>query len=259
MDLGLFGLIFWGLRVVFACEFGEINAPVIVFLGAPCSGKGTQVDLLKERLNIPAFQTRELFRAEARSGSLIGKQFAEIMNSGGLIPQELSKDLIIKTLSSNKYQNGVILDGYPRTCKNFNSFEEVMKLVNLEVDIFVILDLDYETLVERVQKRLVCQNCGASTSKDYNPESVICCKNPDLITRRDDSVQVYERRYEGYLSNTIPLIHKLQADYSDKIIYLNSETLSNRSKEEISDIIYNSITDLLSKKSKIDTCRDERK
>lgn len=220
-----------------------------MFLGAPFSGKGTQVDLLKDRINIPALQSGDLFRKESQSGSELGIKMAAYMNSGQLIPDDLTIDLITKTLSSAEYQNGVIMDGYPRNIDHLIIFENILGSINLEIDAIVVLDADYEMLLERVDKRLVCHNCSRPVTT-ADSELRNCCDNPNLIKRQDDSVEKFKTRYEVYKSNTIPLIEEVKTKYPEKIIYLDPMTLSTRSKEEISELIYNSISSLLNKHSR---------
>ena len=214
--------------------------PAILMLGAPFSGKGTQADLLSEKLSVPILQSGDLFRKEVASGSELGTKMAEFMNAGLLIPDEYTIDLITKTLSSSDYETGAIMDGYPRNLEHLAIFENILKTIDMELDYIIYLEADYDLLLSRVDNRLVCQNCGRSTTTD----NLTCCENTSLIKRSDDTVDKFAKRYQVYQENTIPLVNELKQKYPEKFIHMTAEVLSSKNKYEVNEMIINEMINL---------------
>lgn len=209
--------------------------PVILLLGAPFSGKGTQADLLSSHLKVPILQSGDLFRKEAESGSNLGQKMDHFMKAGELIPDELTINLITKTLSSPEYESGVIMDGYPRNHDHLLIFENIIKSFDLEIDTIIFLDTSYDMLLSRVENRLVCKSCGRSISITSSNEP--CCEHPELVKRADDTVEKFIKRYKVFEENTIPLVHELKLKYPEKFIHITSEMMSTLEKHQVHELI----------------------
>ena len=221
-------------------ENSFLRSPVILFLGAPFSGKGTQADMLASYLNIPVFQSGDLFRKEVDSGSDLGMKMLDFMNRGELIPDELTKTLITNTLLLPNYRSGVIMDGYPRNLDHLDIFENILKTLDYDIDIVIFMDASYELLLSRVENRLVCKNCSRSIS--VVSSTAPCCENPDLFKRSDDNIGAFEKRYNVYRDNTLPLVENLRLKYPEKFIHLTSEALSNLEKHQVHQLIVQEIS-----------------
>jgi adenylate kinase len=217
--------------------------PVILFVGAPFSGKGTQADILSSQLSIPILQSGDLFRSEVKSGSELGRHMEQYMNAGMLIPDELTIDLITKTLSSEKYATaGVIMDGYPRNLAHLDIFLEILGRTDMvEIDAIVYLEADRDLLVSRVESRRICESCGRPIS--LLSQGAACCDNPILMQRSDDTLEKFEKRYEIFQNETLALIAKLASDYPSKFIRIESS--AGADKGEISKLILDQVSSKL--------------
>ena len=216
--------------------------PVILLFGAPLSGKGTQGNLLSSYLKVPVFQTGNLFRQEVRSGSDLGKEISTYMESGKLIPSELTISFITKTLSSPYYQSGVIMDGYPRNYNSLANFENTINTLNIKIDFIIFLDASYELLISRILNRRVCKNCNRSISLISSSEN--CCENPDLIQRLDDDIEIFEKRYKDYQEKTLPLIEALRLKYPQKFIHLTPESHFSLNEHQVHELIIKEMSNL---------------
>ena len=233
--------------VFFACLVqicASSRPPVIVFVGAPFSGKGTQADILSARLSIPILQSGDLFRTEVKSGSELGQKMAEYMNSGRLIPDEFTIDLITKTLSSSSYAAGVIMDGYPRNLAHLEIFLGILGNIDMAIDAIIYLEANQDLLLSRVENRRTCQNCGRPISI-VSPQAEACCDNPSLIQRADDTIEKFHKRYEIFQNETLEMIEKLSVDYPDKFIRIGSEILASANKEQVAELIFSNVKSLL--------------
>lgn len=177
---------------------------IIVLLGPPGSGKGTYASILTKKLNIPHISTGDLVREEIKAGTKLGKEAAEYVNRGELIPDEKILEILKNRVSKPDCVKGFILDGYPRTLKQA---EDLNKIAN--VDIVVNLNVSDEVIIERLGYRLVCRNCGAIyNEKTLKPKKPgVCDKCGGLLYKReDDKPEVIRERLKVYREKTQPLI-----------------------------------------------------
>jgi adenylate kinase len=152
---------------------------VILFVGAPLSGKGTQGNLLGKALQRPYVSSGDLFRNEVNSGSEFGQQIKIYMDNGELIPNELTTNFLTNKLSDKIYKNGFILDGYPRNLSHLDIFEKI--LINLNRKIFVVIYLNVSKSI--LDQRRIQRN------------------------RNDDDEKIFQRRYFIFQEETLPLIN----------------------------------------------------
>jgi adenylate kinase len=176
---------------------------ILVLLGPPGAGKGTQAVRLRKRWNVPHISTGAMLRDAVRAGTPLGRQVEAIMASGGLIDDELITRIVCERLGQGDVSEGCILDGYPRTVPQAESLDRFlgdrMPLVIVDVA------LSDEDVMRRLAARMVCAECGTN-SEDIDP-SARChdCGGP-VVPRVDDAQAVVRNRLEVYRRQTAPLI-----------------------------------------------------
>ncbi|MDW8294666.1 MAG: adenylate kinase [Aquificaceae bacterium] len=179
---------------------------IVVFLGPPGSGKGTQAKGLSRQLGLVHISTGDLLREAVRKGTELGKRAREYMERGELVPDSLMIALIEEVMPQ---EGGFILDGFPRTVMQALALEEMLKRHGKELDKVVLFELPEGVVVDRLSGRLTCQGCGAVYHVKYNPpkEEGICdlCGSK-LVQREDDKEEVVRRRYKVYKEQTQPLV-----------------------------------------------------
>jgi adenylate kinase len=171
---------------------------VIVLLGAPGAGKGTQAPALAERLGVPILASGDLLRAVARSGSDVGRQVEAIMKSGELVPDTMTARIFLDRLAAPDAANGAILDGFPRTAAQAEALDEALQARASKVDAAILIDVPPEDLVERMSGRLVCR---ADSTHVYNIRSkppmrdrVCDIDGAELAQRADDAPDTVRAR-----------------------------------------------------------------
>lgn len=175
---------------------------VIVLLGPPGSGKGTQGEKLSEELGYTRLSTGDMLREAVRNGTELGKQAKSYMDSGALVPNDLIIGLMKEKIAQAK--GGVILDGFPRTVEQADALAQ-----QLDVDLALNLDVDDDELINRLTKRRSCPNCNAVYHLIYNPPKTegVCDKcGGALYQRDDDKEETVMNRLKVYRENTMPLI-----------------------------------------------------
>jgi len=180
----------------------------IIIFGPQGSGKGTQADILAERLNIPHITMGDLLRIEAKSDSALGQKIKELINQGFLVPDEVTLELLKNRLAKLDCENGFILDGYPRNLQQAQDLAE-NATVDLAMEIFIT---DAETL-RRLSGRRNCAKCGSVFHLDFNPPKLdnVCDKcGSILIIREDDKEEVIKKRLAVYHNQTELLIDYYQ-------------------------------------------------
>jgi len=176
----------------------------LILLGAPGAGKGTQSEILKEKLGIPTFSTGHLLRTAIREGTPVGVLAKGYIEKGHLVPDEVVVDLVQSRLAEEDCRNGYILDGMPRTIGQ----AEALEAAGIYFDNVVSLEISDEVILERMTGRRVCETCGASYHlKAIPPKAAgICdkCGGP-LSQRDDDKPETVKTRLEVYHKETEPL------------------------------------------------------
>ena len=176
----------------------------IIFLGAPGAGKGTQAEIVSERLAIPTISTGAIIREAIKTGTEMGLAAKKYTDAGALVPDEVVIGIIRERLVKDDCKNGFILDGFPRTVPQ----AEALDAMGIVPDAVVSLEVADEAIVERMGGRRVCDKCGASYHVKYNPSAKgeVCekCDNP-LSIRRDDAPEVVQSRLAIYHESTEPL------------------------------------------------------
>ena len=169
----------------------------LILLGAPGAGKGTQAELLVEKLSIPAISTGNMLREAIANGTELGKKVKKLMDNGSLVPDEVILDLVQERVAQPDCAKGFILDGVPRTLAQ----AEALEARGVRIDHVVSIEIDDEVIEGRMTGRRVCSKCGASYHIVANPPKTegICdlCQS-ELITRKDDAPETVRHRLEVY-------------------------------------------------------------
>lgn len=180
----------------------------IIMLGAPGAGKGTQAKLMADKYQIPHISTGDIFRANIKEGTELGKKAKAFMDAGNLVPDELTVDLVIDRIGKEDCKNGYILDGFPRTINQAQKLSEALAESG-DIDYAVNVDVPDENIVARMSGRRVCPSCGASYHIVNIPTKVegICDRcGHEVIQRADDQAETVLKRLAVYHEQTQPLI-----------------------------------------------------
>ena len=181
----------------------------IIMLGAPGAGKGTQAKMLAAKYGIPHISTGDIFRANIKEGTELGKKAKEYMDKGALVPDELVVDLVIDRFAQDDAKNGYVLDGFPRTIPQAEALDNALQKNNDSVDFAINVDVPDENIVNRMGGRRACVGCGATYHIKYNaPKTEGICDvcGKELILRDDDKPETVLNRLSVYHEQTQPLI-----------------------------------------------------
>ena len=181
----------------------------IVMLGAPGAGKGTQAKMIASKYQIPHISTGDIFRANIKNGTELGKKAKSYMDQGLLVPDELTVDLVIDRLANDDCKNGYILDGFPRTIPQAEALDAALAKLGEKMDYAIDVDVPDENIVSRMSGRRACTGCGATYHIVYNPSKKgDCCEvcGEKLILRDDDKPETVQKRLNVYHEQKQPLI-----------------------------------------------------
>lgn len=187
---------------------------VVVLLGAPGAGKGTQARLLGERLGIPHVATGDLFRAAARDGSPVGIEARRYMERGHLVPDDITIRMLLDRLAQRDAASGVILDGFPRNRPQAVALDEALAERGSKVDRAISIDVPSDELVRRMSGRWVCRESGHVYNQNTNPpRSPGRCDldGSPLVQREDDKVETIRAR----MALTLTSLRDVAAHYRD--------------------------------------------
>ena len=181
----------------------------IIMLGASGAGKGTQAKQIADRYNIPHISTGDIFRANIKNGTELGKKAKEFMDQGLLVPDELTCDLVMDRIQQDDCKNGFILDGFPRTIPQAEALTAALDHINQKMDFAIDVDVPDENIVNRMSGRRACLNCGATYHIVSIPTKVegICDRcGSEVVLREDDKPETVQKRLNVYHEQTQPLI-----------------------------------------------------
>ena len=178
----------------------------IIMLGAPGAGKGTQAKKIAAKYGIPHISTGDIFRANIKNGTELGKKAKTYMDQGLLVPDELVVDLVVDRVNQEDCENGYVLDGFPRTIPQAEALD---KAQGQKMDYAIDVDVPDENIVRRMGGRRACVGCGATYHLEYAPtrqEGICDVCGGELILRDDDKPETVLKRLGVYHEQTQPLI-----------------------------------------------------
>jgi len=182
---------------------------VVILLGPPGVGKGTQGALLAEEMEARHIATGDLLRAARRNGTELGRKAQGFMDRGELVPDGLIIDLVHEVLAELDRDTGLVFDGFPRTVPQADALSGALETVGRRVDRVIVLEADDEVLVKRMSGRRSCPKCGAVYNVHFNPPSRdgACDRcGAELAHRADDEPATVRKRLQVYRTDTAPLV-----------------------------------------------------
>ena len=186
----------------------------IIMLGAPGAGKGTQAKKIAEKYGIPHISTGDIFRANIKEGTELGKKAKSYMDQGLLVPDELTCDLVVDRISQPDAAKGYVLDGFPRTIPQAEALTDALNKRGETIDYAINVEVPDSNIINRMSGRRACLSCGATYHLTYNPPKTegICdnCQG-ELVLRDDDKPETVKKRLDVYHAQTQPLIDYYQA------------------------------------------------
>lgn len=181
---------------------------IIILVGPPGSGKGTQSKIISQALNVPYLSTGDILRSEIKAKTSLGILVAEFVNVGKLIPSYLMNDVVKHRIANDDCANGYILDGYPRTVDQAKDFDQIIKPKT--IDIIFEFNVSDDILIKRVLGRFSCAKCGAIYNEYFHttiePNKCDICGENDFVSRMDDELETLKARINDYHSITMPLL-----------------------------------------------------
>ncbi len=186
---------------------------LLILLGPPGAGKGTQAEEIANEYDIAYISTGDILRKAVKENTELGRKARQYMDKGQLVPDELVVEIIKARLMDTDCKNGALFDGFPRTVEQALFLENALPDLNLKIDRVLSLEVEEDDLIERLTGRRVCSDCGASYHLKFNPPEVrnvcdIC--GGDLYQRDDDRLETVQERMEVYKKQTEPLIEFYQ-------------------------------------------------
>ena len=181
----------------------------IIMLGAPGAGKGTQAKKIAAKYEIPHISTGDIFRANIKEGTELGKKAKGYMDAGELVPDELVCDLVVDRLAKDDCKDGYILDGFPRTIPQAEVLTEALKKQGTAIDYALDIEMEDQAIIDRMAGRRVCAKCGATFHVvNIPPKKEGVCDNcgGELELRDDDAPETVKKRLNVYHEQTAPLI-----------------------------------------------------
>lgn len=185
----------------------------IIMLGAPGAGKGTQAKKIADKYRVPHISTGDIFRANIKEGTELGRKAKTYMDQGLLVPDELVVELVVDRIKQADCENGFVLDGFPRTIPQAEALDAALKNINESMDYAIDVDVPDENIINRMSGRRACLDCGATYHIVTIPTKVegICdvCGSK-IVLREDDKPETVQKRLEVYHAQTQPLIDYYQ-------------------------------------------------
>ncbi|MBQ1896585.1 MAG: adenylate kinase [Lachnospiraceae bacterium] len=181
----------------------------IIMLGAPGAGKGTQAKMIAEKYSIPHVSTGDIFRANIKNGTELGKQAKEYMDAGKLVPDELTVKILLDRVAQDDCKDGYVLDGFPRTIPQAEVLEDALNKLGDKIDYAINVDVPDENIVRRMSGRRACLKCGATYHIEHIPpkqEGICDTCGSELVLRDDDKPETVLNRLKVYHDQTQPLI-----------------------------------------------------
>lgn len=191
-----------------------VSAPVLILLGPPGAGKGTQARMLEEVHGLIQLSTGDLLRAAVAAGTQAGKEAKAVMDAGDLVSDAIVIAILRDRLAEPDCAKGVILDGFPRTTVQAEALDALLCDTGQCINGAISLEVDDAAMVDRISGRFTCGSCGEGYHDSFKPTDVAgtCdhCGGTDMKRRADDNAETVAQRLEAYHAQTAPLIDYYQ-------------------------------------------------
>ncbi len=210
----------------------------IVILGAPGAGKGTQAEVIHQKIGLPHIASGDLFRQALDRGTELGLMAKDYMERGNLVPDEIVIEMIIQRIKQPDCISGWLLEGFPRTVKQAETLDNVLAEQGEKVDKAIYVEVPEEELVKRLSGRWICKNCQAPYHMVTSPPKVRgkCDKcGGDLYQRLDDNEQTVRERLKAFNTMTIPTLRYYKKQ--NKLVAVNG----NKGIQEVAKEIYSEL------------------
>lgn len=218
---------------------------VLIMLGAPGTGKGTVASKLSEKLNIPQVSTGDIFRKAIAERTKVGVEAEKYISKGMLVPDDVTIRIVEERLKDEDVQNGLILDGFPRTIEQAEALDKMLERANKSIKLAINLETSEEEIIDRVVSRRLCSNqeCKTVYNTKLNPPKVegICDKcGKELIQREDDNEETVKNRLESYYKQSAPIVDY----YKNKGVLYSSEVSIkiNKMAVDVADEVFEMLT-----------------
>ncbi len=193
----------------------------LILVGPPGAGKGTQAVQLAAHYKIPHISTGDIFRANLKNGTELGKQAQSFMDRGELVPDSVTNEMVRERLGNNDVANGFLLDGFPRNTNQAQVLDQILVEKKMPLDAVLELKINHAEIVKRLSGRRTCRGCGASSHIEFEKPKLagVCDKcQGELYQREDDKEEVVTRRLEIYTDQTAPIVEFYKSKGLLKII-----------------------------------------
>jgi adenylate kinase len=193
----------------------------LILVGPPGAGKGTQASHLAAHYKIPHISTGDIFRANLKNGTELGRQAQSFMDRGELVRDSVTNEMVRDRLGNNDLTNGFLLDGFPRNTNQAQVLDQILLKKKMPLDAVLELKIDKVEIIKRLSGRRTCRGCGASSHVEFDKPKVagVCdrCQG-ELYQREDDKEEIVSRRLEIYNQQTAPIVEFYQRAGVLKII-----------------------------------------
>lgn len=213
----------------------------IILLGPPGSGKGTQASVLCDALSLPHVASGDLFRYNLKNATELGLKAKAYMDKGELVPDDITIAMVLDRLARPDCQNGVLLDGFPRTLAQAEALDKALDKQGVAINMVLNVQVPDEEIVNRLSGRLICRECQEPFHTMFKPFDTCPqgrCKGEHLYQRDDDKPETVRNRLEVYWSQTSPLIQYYQSKnvLTDINGYQDIEAVTTDLKAAIADL-----------------------
>ena len=183
----------------------------LLIMGLPGAGKGTQAAKIVEEFGVAHISTGDMFRAAMANQTEMGRLAKSFIDKGELVPDEVTNGIVKERLAeSDIAEKGFLLDGYPRTIEQAHALDETLKALDIKLDGVINIEVNPESLVERLSGRFICRSCGSTYHKVFNPTKVegTCddCGGHEFFQREDDKTETVKRRLDVNIAQGEPII-----------------------------------------------------
>jgi adenylate kinase len=183
---------------------------ILILLGPPGAGKGTQAARIKERYQIAHLSTGDMLRSAISAGTEVGKQAKSVMDAGKLVSDDIIVRLVEERTAGDDCANGYLLDGFPRTVAQAEALDDMLQRKGQKIDAVIEFSVDDNALIERISGRYSCASCGAGYHDHFQKpkQEGVCdnCGSTDFTRRSDDNAEAVRTRLAAYHEQTAPLL-----------------------------------------------------